>query len=156
MVSIGFNTPLELTTEMLLFIGAGNFGLLDPSKPKSDTNPLLISQLKSIRKGLTSSSLLTPLFAIYAMVNGLRSPNTRLLCADENMKVCFSNLVSVHNQDSSQKSLDLSSFAYAQFQTIVRLNGCNRLEISSGDSEILVNDKAIVASALEMHQTGLY
>lgn len=81
----GFNLPIRVTPALQQFFATANLGPVDPRDP---TGPQLRDHLLLLSQdGITSPSLLTPLFSIYAQVNGLQNPQQRnLLRADANMQ----------------------------------------------------------------------
>ena len=121
----GFNLPFGLMDNLTEFIQEGNFGLVEPSNPPSVvTNPTLKSQLKLIGSGFSSSALLTPLLAIYAIVNNLSLGQTKLiLSADDNIREHFQKVVDEYNQSApTDKQINLSAFRHATFQRLIYLS----------------------------------
>lgn len=78
-VNNGFRIPMFVGPSIVNFFAAADLGPLNPAAPVSDQNPALTAQLSFLGGGagrgnptsITTSAMLTPLFAIYAKRNQL-------------------------------------------------------------------------------------
>ena len=132
----GFSLPIRVTDELRGFFATAQLGLRDPRDGNSGTLVEFLGLLT--QQGVTSPSLLTPLFSIYALVNGLQDPAQRnILHADTHMQqylgntlVLLQNEIKPHMSKPSktgkpQKMLpgfNPQGFPYAYLQNIIQKN----------------------------------
>lgn len=134
----GFKNPIVVTQNMREFLANANLG---PSDPRNPMSAPLNKVLTAGTQGLTTRAILTPLFNIYAVVNGIqRDPNQRQFLTstpemDRYFAQTFANLVAADKAEPrfSKKpnkqgvrtrlpDFDPKHFTFARIQSIVADN----------------------------------
>ena len=90
---------IGLKENMINFINYGEFGLLDPSKPVSETNPTLKSQLKTINTDFSNIMSLQILLGIYIYTN-IEEARNDFFKADEKIRESFEKIVKKYNKNN--------------------------------------------------------
>jgi hypothetical protein len=151
----GFSLPIRVTDELKNFFATANLGSVDPSDPKS---PSLSSQLVLLTQGgVTSPSLLTPLFSIYVNRNGLQDKEHRnILHADTHMSKYLGNTltrlqreIQPHQSKPSKNGkparmlpgFNPASFPYYYLQNIVQ---ANKVPMSKEETAQLASNQDVV------------
>jgi hypothetical protein len=128
----GFNIPIVVTENLRQFFVDANLGTaVDPSTNQMTDVPLvtLLPYLTSV--GVTTSATLTPLFCIYATVNGLqRQDDRKFLSADDRLmgyfQQTFADLSALPEKVGKRGEVIApfrpDNFMYAHFQSIVARN----------------------------------
>jgi hypothetical protein len=158
----GFSLPIRVTDELKNFFATANLGPVDPSDPKS---PSLSSQLFLLTQaGVTSPSLLTPLFSIYVNRNGLQDKEQRnILHCDDHMRKHLSNTltrlqkeIQPHQSKPSKSGkparmlpgFNPASFPYYYLQNIVQ---ANKVSMTKDETAALASDTS-VSTRLQQEQ----
>ena len=130
----GFKNPILVTDNMREFFGVANLG---PSEPSNKNSKPLNEILAVGQNGVTTRAIMTPLFNIYAHVNGMqRDPdNKQFLTATAQMNTYFQNTYQVlssrpqtftkADKNGVRKPIpifDPLRFRYASIQSIVADN----------------------------------
>lgn len=152
----GFSLPIRITPELQQFFATANLGLVDPRDPGSGQ---LLSKLALLTQyGITSRSLLTPLFSIYAQVNGLQNPGQRSrLHADAHMRQYLGSALAKleatipehmgkpgksGKPPKRQPAFDSNSFPYSYLQYIIKEN---KVSLSPEEKAALQKDENTLA-----------
>lgn len=102
------------------FLRVGEFGLLDPRQPPSDTNPPLSNYLQRLAdSGLAVPSLFKAIFSIYAFNNCLRRRTT--VVPDPLINRLFREDFIRHNQELApdRNPVDPDAFRFADFSILI-------------------------------------
>lgn len=169
----GFSLPIKVSDELKNFFATANLGPVDPTDPKS---PSLSSQLVLLTQaGITSPSLLTPLFSIYVNRNNLQDKEQRnYLHADEHMKKHLGGTLSrlqkeiqPHQSKPSKNGkparmlpgFNPSNFPYYYLQNIVQSNKVSMtkeetatLAADAGVSARLAQEQQLVSAILDSYR----
>jgi len=156
----GFSLPIRISDDLRGFFTNANLGLIEPRLPPSSDNTELRENLPLLTKyGITSPSLLTPLFSIYALVNGLQNGEQRnLLHADEYMRQALGTTLAtlqatVKDHPGKQPKnggaprmipgFNPDAFPYSYLQKIIKEN---KLPQTKDEQKALMADTTVMAN----------
>lgn len=151
----GFNLPIRVSQNLQQFFATANLGPVDPQNP---AGPQLRDHLQLLtQQGITSPSLLTPLFSIYAKVNNMQNPGQRnLLMADAHMRQYLGTTLARLQEDIQPHmgkpgkggkppkmlpGFDANAFPYAYLQNITKLN---KVQLSDAEKQQLQGNAEVM------------
>jgi len=150
----GFKTPIRVTDNMREFIRNGDFGLSDPNDPNS---PPLNQMLMVTENNITTRSMLTPLFNIYAHVNDMQQdPNNKQYLTstptmDQYFRETYLKLArrpeKFRRDGTPIPGFDPKRFRYASLQYIISEN--------TDRSRKLIENVAVIKKLLERDQVTI-
>ena len=147
----GFKNPILVTDNMRDFFGIANLG---PSDPELANSAPLNSILAVGQNGVTTRAIMTPLFNIYAHVNGMQQDpnNKQFLTATPQMDQYFQNTYLVlaakvqtftkADKNGVKKPIPIFNpkrFRYASIQSIVADNTVKKEQLNQQQKDALAD-----------------
>ena len=164
----GFKNPVTISHNMLQFFRNANLGKIDPRDPNSAN---LRDSLYSLRSGITTRSILTPLLNIYVTVNNMQKDPTKkqFLTATPEMYQYFQhtfNQLAARPPRFDRNNIAIppfnpQKFRFNNIQSIIALN-INRYmkydpayEYPKTDQEELNADQQLISNVLSIYRENI-